>query len=89
MFTPREKNRVTVAFGVLNTNGLSLVPIKSGLLGGSLLISDGTSGPNLTGSDALRDENFETTLLAVSSVDGVTPVPIYVNASGALLTKST
>jgi hypothetical protein len=30
-------------------------------------------------ADAKRDQNFVTTLLAVSSVDGVTPVPVYAN----------
>jgi hypothetical protein len=30
-------------------------------------------------SEASRDENFVPTLLAVSSVDGVTPVPVYAN----------
>lgn len=29
--------------------------------------------------DAKRDQNFVTTLLAVSSVDGITPVPVYAN----------
>lgn len=30
-------------------------------------------------SEASRDGNFVTTLLAVSSVDGVTPVTLYAN----------
>lgn len=30
-------------------------------------------------ADAQRDQNYVTTLLAVSSVDGVTPVPVYAN----------
>lgn len=38
--------------------------------------------------NAKRDSNFVTTLIGVSSVDGVTPVPVQVNpVTGALLTE--
>ena len=34
---------------------------------------------------APRDENHVPVLMGVSSVDGVTPVPIYVNVDGEVL----
>lgn len=40
-------------------------------------------------ADASRDENFVTTLIAVSSIDGKTPIPVYADpTTHRLLTDS-
>src|SRR6185436_10536158 len=45
---------------------------------------------NSTGSVAPRDANYVPVLMGVSSVDGVTPVPVYADSStGELLIDST
>jgi len=46
--------------------------------------------PSTSGPSAERDQNGVTTLMGVSSTDGVTPVPLYANPStGRLLVSST
>ena len=84
-----DDNRVVSMLGVLNTDGASPTRIKSDPTTHEILVSDGTTGSDLGADNAARDNSGVPVLMAVSSVDGVTPVPLYVNSSGQLLIKST
>lgn len=52
-------------------------------------INDDTTGSDNGPTNAERDANFVTGLMAVSSADGITPVALYVNSDGELLVDST
>jgi len=53
-----------------------------------LKASDSTSGTDHGRTVAYRDENSVPVFMAVSSVDGVTPVEVYADSSGNLLINS-
>lgn len=79
----RDSNHVPTRLGVLCTDGVTLVPIAIDA-GGNMKV-DAVSTISFTPSDiAPRDENHVAAWMGASSVDG-TPVPIYVNADGAVL----
>ena len=69
--------------GVSNTNGTSIVRVTAVPTNHGLSIVDGTGQADLgnNGNNAMLDDNSKQVLLAVSSVDGVTPVEVYVKAS--------
>jgi hypothetical protein len=85
----KDDNDVSTLIGALNTDGKSITLIKANPTTHLLSVSDGTTGSDFGPVNALRDENHIPVLLAVSSVDGVTPVVVYCDSSGNLLTKST
>lgn len=86
---PRDENRTPVLLGVLNTDGVTPVPICTDALSLHFMcISAGTDGTDFGPDTAARDENRVPVAMAVSSVDGVTPVPLYANSSGELLIKT-
>lgn len=90
MNAQKDQNGTNTIIGVLNTSGNTTQRAKCDPTTHALIVSDGTGGSNNGPSArALHDENGVTTLLAVSSVDGVTPVALYVDSSGALLIQST
>lgn len=74
--------------GTLNTTGSSLVRVKVEPSTHSLKAGDNTTGSDHGPTNDLRDENFVTGLMGVSSTDGTTPTSIYVDASGNLLIDS-
>lgn len=83
MRTPRDENGSPVKMGILCTDGVTLVPIAIDQYG--RVKTDAISTISFTPGDrALRDENAIPTLLAQRSDNG-TPIPIYVNADGAIL----
>jgi len=85
----RDNNRVAVALGTSNADGKTPLPFFVDA-SNRLVVSNGTTGTDMSGDDATRDNNGYPVALGVSSVDGKTPVPIYINSiSGALLVKST
>lgn len=84
----RDENNVPTMLGTLNTDGVTVVPVKANPTTHALEIVDGNTGTNYGDGQASRDENFVPVLLAVSSVDGVTPVPVYVDVNGNLLVDS-
>lgn len=86
--TPRDANRVPVMFGALNTDGSTVTPVKADPTGHYILTDDNTTGSDHGPTNDLRDQNFKTGLMAVSSADGVTPVVLYVDAAGELLIDS-
>ena len=88
-----DENGVPSLVAALNTDGTTPIRITANPTNHGLSISDNISD-NINGSDngrtvAYRDENSKPVLLAVSSVDGVTPVEVYANSSGELLVDST
>lgn len=85
----RDENRVTTMTAALNTNGTTVINIMADPSIHAIEINDGATGSSSGGTDAIRDQNFVPVLLAVSSVDGVTPVPLFATAGGELLIKST
>lgn len=79
----RDNNHVETKLGVLFSDGVTLVPIALDASGLVMVNTTDTIGftPNPI---ALKDENFENVLLAENSVDGTT-IPVYVDATGAIL----
>lgn len=84
----RDENNVPTIIAVLNTDGATIVPIRSNPITQGLKVDDNTTGTDNGPNRALRDDNFVPTLLAVSSVDGVTPVAVYTDSNGNLLIDS-
>lgn len=84
-----DNNQVPTITGLLNTDGSTIKLISINPTNHIVDSSDGSTGSDLSGDNAPRDDNRHTTLIAVSSADGTTPVPLYVNASGQILIKST
>lgn len=89
MEVPRDHNHIPATLVVTNNASLLPVALTADPNNHGLITSDGTTGSNFGPTNAERDENHVTSLMAVSSVDG-TPVVLYADAlTGALLTKST
>lgn len=86
--TPRDENRVTVIFGALNTDGVTVTPVQADPSTHLIMTDDNSTGSDLSDPPVERDQNFVPGLMAVSEVDGVTPVPLYVTAAGELLIDS-
>lgn len=72
----------------LNTDGLTVTRVKANSATHGVAIDDNTTGSDHGGTFAATDSNGRTTMFAVSSADGVTPVALYVNSSGQLLVDS-
>lgn len=93
-----DQNSIASLTGALNTTGDTIVKVQADASTHALLTDDGTTGSDHGPTDALHDENGRPSLLAVSSqtitvngvdyMQGVTPVVIYADASGHLLTDS-
>lgn len=86
---PIDENGVHGIMGVSSSDGRTVNPVKVTTSTHRLQTADGSTGSDLGPTNAPRDENDSPTLLAVSSVDGTTPVVVYTDGSGRLLTQST
>lgn len=84
MNAPHDQNRVKAKLGVLCTDGVTLVPIAIDSATGSMTVDLISTIGFTPGSIDFRDENYQPCWMAQNSVDG-TPIPIFVNASGAIL----
>lgn len=73
--------------GLLNTNGSTITRVKIDATTHALSVDDAASGSDAGGVVA-TDSNGRPIVFAVSSADGITPVPLYVNSSGMLLINS-
>ena len=82
-----DENSVPTLIGTLNSDGTSIVRVLVNPTTHSLSASDGTSGTDNgnNGNNANKDQNGRNVLIATSSVDGKTPVEVYVDSTGALL----
>lgn len=84
-----DNNQIPTMLGTSNADGETPILIKADLATNSVLISDNTSGSDLSDDIASRDDNGNPVMMVVST-DGITPIAIYADpTTGALLTKST
>lgn len=88
MNASRDENNITTLTGTLNTDGATVIKVGANPTNHALDVADGVTGTDYGTDVAIRDENFVPVLLAVSSADGETPVPVYVDANGFLLVDS-
>ena len=71
------------------TDGVTPELIKASPTNHTIDVIDASTGTDQSpGDDAKRDQNMVPVLLAVSEVDGVTPVQLYVDSDGKLLIDS-
>lgn len=84
----KDENGGSSLIATLNTDGKTIVRVEVNPTNHGLKISDGTSGTNHGQIFAAHDASSVPTLIATSSVDGVTPVAVYTDASGNLLVDS-
>ena len=85
----KDSNKVSTMTGVLNTNGTTVSRIKIDPTTHVLDTADDTTGSDFGADLAARDANGVPVLMAVSNVDGITPVPVYVDSDGKLLVQTT
>ena len=85
----QDNNRIPTMTGVLNSDGTTPTNITAIAATHVISVSDGSDGTDYGNDAADRDDNMKKTLTAVSSDDGETPVPLYVDSSGNLLIKTT
>jgi len=83
-----DQNGVATIIAGLNTNGTTIVRVKVNPTNHGLKIMDDTTGSDHGPVNDLRDRNHRQAFMAVSSVDGVTPVVVYADSSGNLLVDS-
>ena len=88
MNTKRDENGVTVAMGILQSDGITPVSIKVNPVNKALKVVDDTIGTASTLNYAKRDNNRVPVLLGVSSADMKTLIPIAVDVNGNLLINS-
>lgn len=74
---------------VLGTDGVTPTPVTIAPATHALGVDDDTTGSDNGPADAVKDGNYVSSLMAVSSADGVTPVVLYTDADGKLLIDST
>ncbi len=86
-----DENSVPTLIAASNANGTDIVRIKVSDSTHGLIIDDNTTGSDNGNNqgNAMRDQNSRPVLIAVSSVDGFSPVEVYGDpATGALLVDS-
>lgn len=71
----------------LKTDGITVTRLIANASTGALSVSTTTTGGVAPSQFAATDENERPTLFAVSENDGVTPVALQCDSSGALLIK--
>lgn len=86
--TRRDANRVKTIFGALSTDGVTPTAVEADPSSHYTMTDDHSTGSDLSDPPAIHDQNHLTGLMATSSADGVTPVPLYVNSDGELLVDS-
>jgi len=85
----KDNNGVSTLLGVLDSDGDTLMCVKvNPSSNNALQVEDNTTGSDNGPSISPRDDNFVPALIAVSSVDGVTPVVVYADSNGKLLIDS-
>lgn len=87
MEAPHDQNWVKAKLGVLCTDGITLIPIAIDPATGGLTTDTVSTIGFTPGSIDFRDQNYQPCWMAQNSVDG-TPIPIFVNASGAILVSN-
>lgn len=93
-FVPQDQNYVRAKFGVLFSDGVTLVPIaiNSSNNGVKINTTDVVSAPILAMfANKTMPRNldyYKDCWFGVSNADNVSPLPIFVDASGAILIDS-
>lgn len=84
-----DANRVPTLLAVSSSDGSTLLNVKANPVNNAMKAENNTTGSDL-GSPVNdpRDENRKVAFWAVSAVDGVTPVAVYVDSNGQLLINS-
>jgi len=87
----RDGNYKPTLIALLESDGATIIPIEVEPVYHTLAIDDNTTGSDNgpTPERAIRDGNYVTTLIGLSSADGVTPVAVYATADGKLLIDHT
>ena len=83
-----DNNGVSTILGTSSTDGVTPRNPTADPSNHTLDVNDGTTGSDLSDDIAGRDNNYRTVIIAVSELDGITPVEVYVNSSGELLVDS-
>lgn len=87
----KDENGVSTLIAASKNDGVTPVRVLANATNHGLKIDDNTSGSDNgnNGNNATRDQNNVPVLIAVSSVDGFTPVEVYADpVTGALLIDS-
>ena len=84
----KDSNNVNAITGLLNTNGSTVQRAYADATSHSLSVQDATTGSDAGNDAAKHDSNNVPTWIAVSEVDGITPVPIFIDSSNQLLIDS-
>lgn len=86
----RDQNGRTTLLGTSgDSNVAGTLKVVANPTTHGIYVADGTTGNNYGYADADRDDNYIPVILAVSSADGTTPVPIYVDGTtGSLFINS-
>ncbi len=86
----KDENNVSTLIAASNLDGITPIRVLANPSNHALKVDDNTTGSDNGNNDgnATRDENDVPVLLAVSSVDGFTPVEVYADADGNLLIDS-
>lgn len=88
MEAPHDQNWVKAKLGVLCTDGVTVIPIAIDSVTGGVEIDTVSTIGFTPGSIDFRDQNYQACWMAQNSSDG-TSIPIFVNASGAVLISTT
>lgn len=86
--TPRDNNRIPMLLATNNTDGKTVVSIIADPSSHRIRALDGVSGSSLSFENSQKDDNRVSAIWGVSSSDGITPIPIYCDSTGKLLTQS-
>lgn len=89
MNASKDENFTNSITAVLNTDGTTIIRVQIDPTTHRLKADDNTTGTDRGPVNVPRDGNNVPTLFAVSSSDGVTPVALYADSTGKLLTQST
>lgn len=84
-----DGNGVRTIIGTLQSDGVTLVRMKVNPANKAIKVLDAATGSNIASATAKRDDNDHPALMGVSSVDGVTLVPVAFDSSGNMLIQST
>ena len=88
--TVLDANRISTLQGVSDTDGSTLVHVYANTSKHALFVDDAETGTDKGGNPDPRDANRKVAFFAVSSVDGVTPVAVYIDPiTNKLLIQST
>jgi hypothetical protein len=84
-----DQNRVPVVIAVKSTDGVTISSVCADSIKHAVCVVDDTTGSDLsTNENDLRDGNRKVAFMAVSSIDGITPVEVYCDTDGKLLINS-